>query len=92
MTYDTKNRILHTGVYEKVKLTKLQHKLLVCLSSGNAVSIKEIAEYSHGVFDKYTDYAIRRTIFKLRVKTKKQLKIKTVNKFGYRLESEIYFE
>lgn len=92
MTYDTKRRILHTGVREKVELSQIEHKILICLSSGNAVTHEEISKYLYGVYDEYTKKLVRQFIHFIRFKTKNQLKVKTIIGVGYILESEIYFE
>ncbi len=86
MTYDTRNRILQIGVHEEVELTNLEHKLLICLSSGETMSYPEIKQYLK------IDYNLSRLRRNLEVKTGFELKIKNVYKSGYRLESEIYFK
>lgn len=92
MTYDIKNRILYMGVKEKVKLSKNQSKILICLSSGNATTYEEICKYLYSTYDKYTKKIVVKHIHFIRFKTKNQLKVKTIIGVGYILESEIYFE
>lgn len=88
MTYDTKERILHLGVHEKVHLTNNEHKFLITLSSGEMTEYKEIKKYL-----KVNCVDVLRSIKKRLVKkTKHQLKIQTLCKYGYRLENEIYFK
>lgn len=87
MTYDTGKRILHTGVYEEVKLTKLEHKLLICLSSGNLATYEEMANYLKNSKD-----SLRVLKNKLILKTKFQIEIVVIQGEGYRLDNEIYFE
>ena len=87
MTYDTKERILHIGVYKKVKLTELQHKLLICLSLGNATDYEEIEKYLEVSKEALSALKIR-----LMQKTNYELKIKTINCTGYRLDNELFFE
>lgn len=87
MTYDTKRRILCTGVYEEVKLTKLEHKLLICLSSGNLATYEEMANYLKNSKD-----SLRVLKNKLILKTKFQIEIVVIQGEGYRLDNEIYFE
>lgn len=83
MTYDTKSKILHTGVYEKVKLTKLEHKLLICLSSGNLATYEEMTRYLHTSVS---------GILKLRSRLAyKQLNVNVVRGLGFRIDNEIYF-
>lgn len=87
MTYDTKNRILQIGVYEKVKLSYREDKLLICLSSNNMMKYEDIQkELSISMNE------LRRLKQRLLEDTKQQLEIKTVSGVGYRLVSEIYFE
>ena len=87
MTYDTKRRILHTGVKEKVKLSRTEHFLLICLSSGNVATYKEITKYL-----RIKQTSLNSLRMRLNRKTKNQLKIKSIRGVGYILESEIYFE
>lgn len=86
MTYDTKNKILHFGVYDEVKLSQLEHKFLICLSSGKTATYKEIKQYLN------IDYNLNRIRSSLERKTGFELKIKNICKIGYRLEKEIYFK
>lgn len=85
MTYDTKNKVLHYGVYDEVKLTNLEHKFLICLSGGKTTTYREIKQYLNAGYD------IRRLKNNLEVKTGFELKIKRIYGIGYRLENEIYF-
>lgn len=88
MTYDTKERILHLGVYEKVHLTKREHEFLIALSSGEMTEYEEIEKYL-----KINCNVVLRNIKKRLIKkTKYQLKIQTLCMFGYRLKNEIYFK
>lgn len=87
MTYDTKNKVLQIGVYEKVKLSYREDKLLICLSSNNMMKYEDIQkELSISMNE------LRRLKQRLLEDTKQQLEIKTVSGVGYRLVSEIYFE
>lgn len=92
MTYDTKRRILHTGVYKKIELTTMENKLLICLSSGNVRTYKEISKYVYGFCSKHTIEAVRAHVSILKRKSERRLNIKVIRGIGYRLESEIYFE
>jgi len=92
MTHDTKNRVLHTGVYQKIDLTTLENKLLICLSSGNVRTYKEISKYLYGFCSKHTIEAVRNHVSILKRKSKKRLNIKVIRGIGYRLDSEIYFK
>ncbi len=87
MTYDTKRRILCTGVYEEVKLTKLEHKLLICLSSGNMMTYEEMMNYL-----RISKNRLKILKSKLSLKTKFQLKINAFCNIGYKLKNEIYFK
>ncbi len=89
--YDTKNKVLQLGVFEKVKLTDIEDKILICLSSGNVRNHEEISKYVYQRYDEHSDNTIRTHMSKLRRKTNHDLKIKTVQGSGYRLMSEIYF-
>lgn len=87
MTYNTRERILQIGVYEKVKLTHKEHKLLICLSSNNVARYEDILqELSITMND------LRRLKQRLLNDTKYQLNIQTVKEKGYRLMSEVYFK
>lgn len=83
MTYYTREKILKVGEYKKIKLNKTENKLLICLSSNNVISHKEIENYTKiiNVSRLITDF-----------KRKTGLKIKTRIGNGYILEDEIYFE
>jgi hypothetical protein len=83
VTYNCKNRVLQTGVYEKVKLNPTENKLLICLSSCNCRSYQELEEYIQKT-------NISRIVNNLRRKS--GLRIITRKNFGTRLEDEIYFE
>lgn len=82
MTYDTRNRVLHTGVFEQVKISKIEERLLVCLTRNVAVSYEEINEYVKGT-------NLSRTMKSL---NEKGLKIERLRGYGLRLVDEIYFE
>lgn len=87
MTYNTKERILQIGVYEKVKLTYKEHKLLICLSSNNTAKYEDVLkELAISMND------LRRLKQRLIIDTKRELIIMTVKNSGYRLLSEVYFE
>ncbi len=87
MVYDTKNRILQIGVYEKVKLSYREDKLLVCLSSNEVERYEDILK-ELGI----SMNELRRLKKRLLEDTKYELEIKTVSGVGYRLVSEVYFE
>lgn len=87
MTYNTKERILKIGVYESVKLTYKEHKLLICLSSNNTAKYEDILkELAISIND------LRRLKQRLMIDTKRELKIRTVKGAGYQLMSEVYFK
>lgn len=92
MTYDTKNKVLYTGVREKINITGIEHKILICLSSGDLRKYEEISQYIYETSDKYTKKNISIHVSILRNKTKKQLKITAVRGRGFRLDNEIYFK
>ena len=92
MTYDTRNRILHICDYRKVDLTNLEHKLLICLSSGNMVTYEEILKYIYGWNDIYAKRALCVIVSNLTKKTKGLLKILAIRGRGFILKSEVYFE
>lgn len=85
MTYDTKNRILHYGVYDEVRLSKLEHKFLICLSSGKTTLYQEIKQYLN------VGYDLSRMKNNLENKTGFELRIKKIHGIGFRLENEIRF-
>ena len=82
MTYDTRNRMLHIKDDKQVKLSKIEERLLVCLSRNVAVSYEEINEYVKGT-------NLSRTMKSL---NEKGLKIERLRGYGLRLVNEIYFE
>ena len=87
MTYNTKNKILQIGVYERVKLTYREHKLLICLSDNNVTKYEDI-ERELGI----SMNDLRRLKQRLLEDTKHQIDIRTVSGIGYKLKNEIYFE
>lgn len=46
MIFDCKTRILHINEEEKIKLTKPEEKLLICLATNNAIRYSEIKKYT----------------------------------------------
>lgn len=87
MVYDTGKRILYIRNGKEIKLSKLEHKLLICLSSGNVATFEEIQK-SLGLKD--VSY-VRVVIFRLIEKVEYYLKIRTVTGVGYRLQTEIFY-
>lgn len=84
MIYDTSTRMLSYNKGNTVKISKLQHKLLICLSSGNAVSYKELEDYVGSKhINKIKHELIDKTIY--------WLKIETIKGYGLILKSDIYF-
>lgn len=88
MTYDTGKRKLYVGKDREIKLSKLEHKLLVCLSSGNVTTLDEIQK---SLKLKDCSY-VRVLVLRLIEKVEYYLRIKTVKGVGYRLDTEIYFK
>lgn len=88
MTYDTGKRILYIGNVKRMKLSKMEHKLLICLSSGNVATFDEI---QGSLMLKDSSY-VRVLILRLIEKVEYYLTIRTVTGVGYRLDSEIYFK
>lgn len=91
MMYDTKNRILHTGVYETKNITKIEHKFLVALKGGNFVTCEELCEKIYGKLDERHLNCIRVLKCRLRKKTKKELEIENKIGLGYRIKN-LYYE
>ena len=87
MIYDTKNRILHTGVHEETKLSPREHELLICLSSGKLATYEEICQYM-----KITEVNFKSLKSRFIDKLEYKLHIKMVRNVGMILEDEIYFE
>ena len=87
MTYDTKNKILQIGVYEKVKLSYREDRLLICLSNNNIAKYEDILKELGMSMNE-----LRRLKQRLLEDTRHQVKIKTVSGVGYKLEDEIYFK
>lgn len=87
MTYDTQNRILYTGVYEKVKLSPTEHQLFMCLSTGKLVTYDEICDRLE-ISRNYFRNLKQRFMDKLEY----NVKIKSVRDTGMILEDEIYYE
>ena len=87
MTYDTKNRILQIGVYEKIKLSYREDKLFICLSSNEMERYEDILK-ELGI----SINNLRQLKRRLLKDTKHQLEIKTISKMGYKLVNEVYFE
>ena len=87
MTYNLKEKTLHTGVREKFKLNQNEHFLLICLSSGDIATYNEMSEYLY--LSEKRLHALR---LRLIEKTKNNLKIKIVRGIGFILENEIYFK
>ncbi len=88
MTYDTGKRILYVRADTGIKLSKLEHKLLICLSSENLTSFDEIQKRLELKDANY----VRVLIFRLIEKTEYYLTIRTIAGAGYRLDTEIYFK
>lgn len=84
MTYDTKDKILHIGVYEKVKLTNLENKLLICLSSGNVATYEDMTKYL-----KVSKCKLKQ--LKGRI-MRKGLRVETARGVGFKLADEVYFK
>ena len=90
MIYDTKNRLLIKGNNHKVKLTRLEHKLLIALSNGRMTLYDEISEYMYGCKFELTQNPL--SAIKSNLCKKTNLKIKTVNGWGYILETNMFYK
>lgn len=82
MVYDVKNRFLHTIYGDIVRLNKVEHKMLICLSDGNCAKYDDIEKY-------VAKNNIGRIVHHLR---EKGLNIQVKPKIGLILKDEIYFE
>jgi len=83
MVYDTQNRILHIGIWEKIRVTEKEHKLMICLSCGDFVSYSEIGRYTKAL-------SAVKLVEEFREKTKLNIEIK--NDISVRLAEEIKFK
>ena len=84
MIYDTATRTLFYNSANSVRVSKLQHRLLVCLSSGDAVKYKDLENY---VGSKH----INKIKYELIYKTIYWLEIETIKGYGLILKSDILF-
>lgn len=87
MVYDTGKRILYIRDDKEIKLSKLEHKLLICLSSGNVATLEEIQKT---LFLNDVSY-IKVVVFRLIEKSEFYLTIRTVRGVGYRLKTEMFY-
>lgn len=88
MTYDTGKRTLYVRDNKEIKLSRLEHKLLICLSSGNVATFDEIQKR----LTLHDSNYVRVLICRLIEKTEFYLTIRTIVGVGYRLDSNIYFK
>lgn len=86
MVYYAEERKLHIGVYERVYLTELEHKLLICLSNNELVTHNEIKKYLN------IKYRPSKLIYQLIEKSNYELHIENVHGRGYYLKDELYFK
>lgn len=82
--YNTKTMELNNGK----RLSPVENKILIALSSENVVSSKDISMYVYGYYNIKTNYCIKALIYKLR---KKGLEILNRINFGYKLITKINY-
>lgn len=87
MVYDTKYRFLTKENGEKIKLTKLEHKLLIALANEKLTFYNKIIELVYGYKYKRYIYIIKNNLCK-----KTGLKIRAINNRGYILETDIAYK
>ena len=90
MVYDTKNRLLIKGNHHKVKLTKLEHKLLIALSSEKMTLYDEISEYMYGCKFNFVQNTL--PVIKSNLCKKANIKIKAMSSRGYILKTDIVYK
>lgn len=91
MIYETRNHWLINEKGKKIDLTNLEHKLLLFLSNGKALTYSQLAKKLYNAkADKYIIESIR--VLKYRLQKKTKLKIKSVKNIGYVLNTEIYLK
>lgn len=87
MIYKTKERRLYINDAFYIKLSEEEHRLLICLSSGDFVTYKEILNFLH-----INNSNFRRLKHRFCQKTKYILHVKTKKNEGLILKEKIYFE
>lgn len=87
MVYDTKNRFLTKENGENIKLTKLEHKLLIALADEKLTFYNKIIELVYGYKLKRYIHHIKNNLCK-----KTGLKIRAINNKGYILESDVFYK
>ncbi len=87
--YDVKTRYFTKDNGEKVKLSRLEHKLLIALSNEKLTFYDDISQYLYKSKYKFTQEGVR-GIKKLLIK-KTNLNIRAINSRGYILESDVYY-
>lgn len=92
MIYELKNRTLILRNGKRIKLTPLEHKLLIALSDNSITPYKTILLKMYGLDDYQLLKNSLAEVKKRLLKTTKQLKITVLNRIGYKLETEIYFK
>ncbi len=85
MVYNTFSRILTTDKGKEIKLSKLHHLMLICLSNETIVTREELEEFTGS----FNIYKLKCDFLK---RVKHNIKIRTVRGIGFILESKIYFE
>ena len=70
------------------KLTVLENKILIALSSENIINNKDISMYVYGYYNNRKNDCIKSQIYNLR---KKGIKIINRNGFGYKLITKIKY-
>lgn len=91
MIYELKNRVLILRNGSRIKLTPLEHKLLIAISDNATTFYKTILLKMYGFDDEELKRSLANVKNRIYKKTK-QLKIRTIIDIGYRLETEIYFK
>ena len=89
MVYDTKNRFLFRGM-KAIRLSKLERKLIVLLSSKKLSTYEELAKNLYDSNFETKEMSIRTLIKRFRDKTR--LNVTTLYGRGYILKDDIYFK
>lgn len=90
MIYETKNHKLVLENGEAFEINDLEYKFLIAISNENTTSFKEIAKYIYSSSSsRYIENV--RNIKRRLISRIKDLKIKTISNFGYKLETTISY-
>jgi DNA-binding response OmpR family regulator len=89
MIYDTKNRFLFRGM-KAIRLSKLERKLIILLSSKKLSTYEEMAKYLYDSDFQTKEMSIRTLIKRFKEKTK--LNVVARHGRGYILKDDIYFK